>query len=59
MEGKGRMQRWGWSVLALCLAGTAMAEEPIRVELTSDKNVTFRFPEAMQTLATFGRPQPL
>ncbi|MUV13286.1 alpha-2-macroglobulin family protein [Noviluteimonas gilva] len=46
------MQRWGWSVLALCLAGTAMAEEPIEVKLTSGNNITFRFPEAMQTLST-------
>jgi hypothetical protein len=58
MEGKGRMQRWGWSVLALCLAGTATAGEPARANQAIEADapygntVLFRFPEPMQTLAT-------
>ncbi|WP_152599960.1 alpha-2-macroglobulin family protein [Noviluteimonas dokdonensis] len=46
------MQRWGMGVLALCLAGSAMAGEPIEMRLAGDRGVRFLFPEPMQTLAS-------
>lgn len=45
------MRHWGWSLAALCVAGSATAgDASITAKLTDKRSVAFEFPQSIQTL---------